>query len=135
MGGAARFVRTLIPRGRYLPFGSCPCRSRGFDTWRPPAVQGHGGFATPTAEAAPPILIHRYSKPVIPGPEPSEGARNPTNTGLWNMDAGLAAAPGRWRPHPARRQSDGPAVHGSARRSVRPARIDPRATSARGRIG
>src|SRR5437879_2343434 len=57
MGGAARFVRTLIPRGRYLPFGSCPCRSRGFDTWRPPAVQGHGGFATPTAEAAPPILF------------------------------------------------------------------------------
>src|SRR5437879_4843628 len=57
MGGAARFVRTLIPRGRYLPFGSCPCRSRGFDTWRPPAVQGHGGFATPTAEAAPPILL------------------------------------------------------------------------------
>src|SRR5437764_15285286 len=54
MGGAARFVRTLIPRGRYLPFGSCPCRSRGFDIWRPPAVQGHGGFATPTAEAAPP---------------------------------------------------------------------------------
>src|SRR5437016_1683659 len=52
MGGAARFVRTLIPRGRYLPFGSCPCRSRGFDTWRPPAVQGHGGFAWPTAEAA-----------------------------------------------------------------------------------
>src|SRR2546423_9892876 len=36
-------VRSLIPRGRYLPFGSCPCRSRGFDTWRPPAVQGHGG--------------------------------------------------------------------------------------------
>src|SRR2546423_7295453 len=70
-------VRSLIPRGRYLPFGSCPCRSRGFDTWRPPAVQGHGGFATPTAEAAPPILIHRYSKPVIPGPEPSEGARIP----------------------------------------------------------
>src|SRR5437764_7112087 len=55
MGGAARFVRTLIPRGRYLPFGSCPCRSRGFDIWRPPAMQGHGGFATPTAEAAPPI--------------------------------------------------------------------------------
>src|SRR5436305_4336702 len=54
MGGAARFVRTLIPRGRYLPFGSCPCRSRGFDIWRPPAMQGHGGFATPTAEAAPP---------------------------------------------------------------------------------
>src|SRR5437016_3251135 len=55
MGGAARFVRTLIPRGRYLPFGSCPCRSRGFDIWRPPAVQGHGGFATPTADAAPPL--------------------------------------------------------------------------------
>src|SRR5256885_3231929 len=57
MGGAARFVRTLIPRGRYLPFGSCPCRSRGFDIWRPPAVQGHGGFATPTAEAAPPTSL------------------------------------------------------------------------------
>src|SRR2546421_12716595 len=54
MGGAARCVRPLIPRGRYLPFGSCPCRSRGFDIWRTPAVQGHGGFATPTAEAAPP---------------------------------------------------------------------------------
>ena len=44
----------IIPRGRYLPLGSCPCRSRGFDTWRPPATAGHGGFATPTAEAAPP---------------------------------------------------------------------------------
>src|SRR5205823_6255982 len=53
--GAARCVRPLIPRGRYLPFGSCPCRSRGFDIWRPPAVQGHGGFATPTADAAPPL--------------------------------------------------------------------------------
>src|SRR5256714_15507941 len=50
-------VRSLIPRGRYLPFGSCPCRSRGFDIWRPPAVQGHGGFATPTAEAAPPTSL------------------------------------------------------------------------------
>src|SRR6266403_1597781 len=57
MGGAARCVRPLMPRGRYLPFGSCPCRSRGFDIWRPPAGQGHGGFATPTAEAAPPTSL------------------------------------------------------------------------------
>ena len=59
-GGAARCVRPLIPRGRYLPFGSCPCRSRGFDTWRPPAMQGHGGFATPTAEAAPPSSFREF---------------------------------------------------------------------------
>ena len=43
----------MLPRGRYLPLGSCPCRSRGFGTRRPPAMQGHGGVAMPTAEAAP----------------------------------------------------------------------------------
>ena len=49
----------MLPRGRYLPLGGCPCRSRGFDTWSPTCYGGPRWVCTPTAEAAPPRSLLR----------------------------------------------------------------------------
>src|SRR5947209_17454072 len=43
----------MLPRGRYLPLGGRPCRSRGFDTWSPTCYGGPRRSCTPTAEPAP----------------------------------------------------------------------------------
>src|SRR5215472_18791635 len=57
----------MLPRGRFLPLGSRLCRSRGFDTWRPPATAGHGGFAC------------RRPRRLHPAPQPPRRVRHVTD--------------------------------------------------------